>query len=117
MLPSVLQSDLCQHLRLSDTAAVYTAPCAPDCSSNRKKTVRTPSRNMAVSRGFSPELFRRALDISELTRGPRPVPVSPFVLTNGSKSVLLISGLIPDPVSAIVKRIRDAIRCCVRAHR
>ncbi len=53
------------------------------------------------------------LTISELIHSPRPVPVSPFVLTNGSKSVFLISGSIPDPVSAMVKRMpgREPFLC------
>jgi len=46
------------------------------------------------------------LMIYDVTHSPRPVPVSPLVVTNGSNSVDRTSGAIPDPVSAIVSRTR-----------
>ena len=44
------------------------------------------------------------LMISEVTQRPRPVPVSPLVVTKGSKIVGRTPGGIPVPVSAMVSR-------------
>src|SRR6185437_4632089 len=92
------------ELQYRDSAAEASAaiPTA-DTQSGRKTEKHVPLRPVRVllRRRIEPSCF---LTIPLLTQRPNPVPRSPFVVTNGSKSRLRLSGEMPTPLSAITTR-------------